>query len=448
MYTKLITLFIAGFSLFSLAQNTVQSPFSSYGFGERGYSSDAVTAALGQSSITYFDSTIVNFHNPASYNTLGQGQPLFSLGLRGRISEFSQNDAGYTTGLGMVDHFAMAFTLKKHFGLTFGLKPYGRRGYELTDKELVGSDSIQYKYKGTGGSNEVFIGLASTIFKIKTSHLSVGANLGYLFGTATNERKSNIIGEKIGGVDQKSVQFNSFHYELGAYFRQDFGKNHSLTLSTVLEPAQKLNASRNEVLYFASDVNTPLSYVTLYDSSDVAGEVNIAPSYSFGLSYSLRTSTSDKGSRTRNSEWLLQASYTSTDWSKYSTRFNEVDEQYAFNATSKLSIGIQYSPEYKVEENKINTGFFESMRYRIGYYNFNLPYSESGSEIKEFGTTFGIGIPLVSQSALSSVNLGVTLGSRGNGETTGLNERFIGLNFGVIIAPSGYDRWFKKRKLD
>lgn len=448
MYNKLLTLFFAGFSLLSVAQNTVQSPFSSYGFGERSYSTDAITSALGQSAITYFDSTIVNFHNPASYNTLGQGQPLFSLGLRARISDFSQNDQNYTSGIAMVDHFAMAFTLKKHFGLTFGLKPYGRRGYELTDKVLVGADSIQYKYSGSGGSNEVFIGLASTIFKLKSSHLSVGANFGYLFGTATNERKSNIVGEKIGGVDQKSVRFASFHYELGAYFRQDFGKNNSLTLSAVVEPTQNLNAYRSESLYFTSDVNTPLSYVTLYDSSDIQGQLTIAPSYSVGLSYSLRTPTGDKGARTRNSEWLLQASYTSTDWSKYSTRFNDLDEQYGFNSTSKLSLGIQFTPEYKVEENKINTGFFESMRYRIGYYNFNLPYLESGSEIKEFGTTFGIGIPLVSQSALSSVNLGVTLGSRGNGETTGLNERFIGLNFGVIIAPSAYDRWFKKRKLD
>lgn len=448
MHNKLITLFFVGFSLLSLAQNTVQSPFSSYGFGERNYSTDAVTAALGQSAITYFDSTIVNFHNPASYNTLGQGQPLFSLGLRGKISDFSQNNLSYTSGIAMVDHFAMAFTLKKHFGLTFGLKPYGRRGYELTDKDLIGADSIEYRYKGTGGSNEVFIGLSSTIFKIKNSHLSVGGNFGYLFGTATNERKSNLIGEKIGGVDQKSVRFAAFHYDLGAYFRQEIGKNHSIMLSATFEPSQNLNAYRSESLYFASDVNTPSSYVTLYDSSDVKGSITIAPSYSFGLAYSLRTSTNDKGARLRNSEFVLHASYTSTDWSKYSTRFNDLDEQYGFNSTNKLSIGLQFTPEYKVEENKINTGFFESMRYRIGYYNFNLPYLDSGADVKEFGTTFGIGIPLVSQSALSSVNLGVTLGSRSNGEPSGFNERFIGLNFGVIIAPSGYDRWFKKRKLD
>jgi hypothetical protein len=191
-----------------------------------------------------------------------------------------------------------------------------------------------------------------------------------------------------------------------------------------------------------------LSYVTLFDTSDVEGFLQIAPSYSIGLAYSFRTTTNDKGARSRNSEWQLHASYTSTDWSKYATRFNDVDEQYTFNSTRKLSIGVQFTPEFKVEDNKINTSFFESLRYRVGYYNFNLPYLESGSPITEFGTTFGIGIPIVAQSALSSVNLGVTLGSRGNGETTGLNERFIGVNFGVIIAPSGYDRWFKKRKLD
>ena len=68
--------------------------------------------------------------------------------------------------------------------------------------------------------------------------------------------------------------------------------------------------------------------------------------------------------------------------------------------------------------------------------------------MKENGITFGFGLPIAAQQALSSVNLGVTLGSRGSDESNGLKENFIGINFGVIVAPSFYDRWFRKRKLD
>ena len=450
MHSKLFSLLFVCFTLSGIAQNTIHSPYSSYGFGERSYGTDPISSALGMSSITYFDSTIVNMYNPASYNTLSQGQPLFSLGIRGRVSEFSQNGESYINGLGMVDHFAMAFTLKKHFGLAFGLKPYSRRGYELTENAKVGSDSLRYKYLGSGGANEAFIGLSSTIFKLKSSHLSIGGNLGYLFGTAKNERQSSIIlnNSFFGGVDSKSVRFSSFHYELGAYFRQDFTSKQSLTLSAVVEPGQDIRAYRNESLYIAGNVNNPNTYAVLFDTSNVEGSLRLAPSYSVGFSYSLKTESTTKNNNTRNAEWLFNASYTSTDWTKYSSTFNGTEETYDYNATSKISVGFQFTPEYKFLENAVNTNFAGKLRYRLGYYQFNLPQTESGSAIGEFGTTFGIGMPIVAQQALSSINLGVTLGKRSNGEPQGLNERFIGINFGVIVAPSNYDRWFRKRKLD
>ncbi|MFM9029022.1 MAG: hypothetical protein ACKOQ6_13685 [Bacteroidota bacterium] len=429
------------------AQNTVNTPFSSYGFGERTYGTDPVTSALGASAITYLDSTIVNLNNPSSYNLISQGQPLFSVGFRSRISQFEQNSDSYSSGVAMVDHFAMAFSIRKHFGLAFGLKPYARRGYELTTKELVGTDSLRYTYLGYGGSNEAFLGLTSTIFKLKKSHLSVGANLGYLFGNATNERRSSIVDNEsfLGGVDRKSIRFKSFHYELGAYFRQDFGDKNSLILSSVIEPAQEISGFRSETLFFAGNVNNAQSYAVLYDTSNVEGFIKLAPSCAFGLTYSLRTSSNDDN-RTRNSEFLFTGSYTTTDWSQFYSRFDGSDEQFDYTATRKLSLGIQYTPEF--QQYGVNTGFFERLRYRAGYYSFNMPYKDSGKDINEFGTTFGIGMPITAQQSLSSLNLGITLGKRGNGESSGFNERFIGINFGIIVAPSNYDRWFRKRKLD
>lgn len=447
MYIRLTVLFSVLFSLSAFAQNTIYSPFSSYGFGERTYGTDPVSSALGQSAITYLDSTIVNFNNPASYNCLSQGQPLFSLGFRSRISAFEEGSEMNTTGVAMVDHFAMAFTLKTHFGLAFGLKPYSRRGYEITDEILVGTDSVRYKYVGYGGMNETFVGLTSNILKLKSTQLSVGANLGFLFGSATNERRSSIIDNNsfIGGVDRKSLRFKSFHYELGTYFRQDFGKKHSVILSGILEPSQEIRGYRNETLFFAGNVNNAQTYSTLYDTSNIEGIIKIAPTYSFGLTYSYRTSANDD-QRTRNSELLFMASYTSTDWSQFYSRFNDAEEYFNYSATSKLSFGLQYTPEF--QQYSVNTGFFERLRYRAGYYTFNLPYQDSGNDITEFGTTFGIGMPIAAQQALSSLNLGVTLGKRGTGSSDGFNERFIGINFGIIVAPSNYDRWFRKRKLD
>ena len=168
MRNKIQVVFFLFFCITAFGQPTIHSPFSSYGFGERNYSNDAVSAGLGYATVSYIDSTIVNFSNPAAYNALAKGQPLFSLGLKGRVYTMEQGDASQFSGYGMVEHFTMAFTLKKHFGLAFGLKPYSKRGYEITSGERIGTDSLRYTYIGSGGANEAFLGLSSTVFKLKS----------------------------------------------------------------------------------------------------------------------------------------------------------------------------------------------------------------------------------------------------------------------------------------
>jgi hypothetical protein len=434
----------------AFAQPTLHSPFSSYGFGERNYSNDAVSAGLGYATVSYIDSTIVNFSNPAAYNALAKGQPLFSLGLKGRVYNMEQGAASNVSGYGMVEHFTMAFTLKKHFGLAFGLKPFSKRGYEITSGERVGTDSLRYTYLGSGGANEAFLGLSSTVFKLKSTHFSVGTNLGYLFGTALNERRSSIVtlGQPSGGVDRKSVRFGSFHYEIGTYLRQDLGKNQNILVAAVIEPAQNIRAYRNESLFAAGNVNNELTYTRLYDTSNVLGTISLAPTFTTGLSYSLRFKTFDGNSRERLSEFQMHFNYSSTNWTKYSATFGNQSENNSLSTSDRISFGLQFTPETRFIENAMNTNFGERLRYRAGYYAINLPYSENGSQMKENGITFGFGLPIAAQQALSSVNLGVTLGSRGSDESNGLKENFIGINFGVIVAPSFYDRWFRKRKLD
>lgn len=450
MRSKFLTLIIFLQTLNLLAQQTTNSPFSSYGFGERNFGTDPVTSALGQARLTYMDSTMVNTNNPASYNTLATGQPLFSIGLRGRVSNMTQDGNTTSSVLGTVDHFTLAFTLKKHFGLAFGLKPYSRRGYEITERTRVGSDSMRYQYIGSGGANQVFVGLSTTVFKWKETHLSLGSNVGYLFGSATNERRSNIVssGLPYGGVDQKSIRFRSFHYELGAYLRQNIGEKQNIILSAWMEPQQQLKAFRDETLYIASDVDNPASYGKLYDTTGVEGIVSLAPSFALGLNYSYRFETLNSKGRKRTSELQVHGMWSSTDWSKFRTEFGSNTESLNVNSTSIIAVGLQYTPETKFLENAVTTNFMERLKYRAGFYTTSYPFTENGKGITEIGTTFGFGMPITAQQALSSINLGVTLGKRGNGEASGLNENFIGINFGLIVAPSNYDRWFRKRKLD
>lgn len=426
------------------AQNTSSSPYTSFGFGEKGNIEHSVFTGIGNSTVTYFDSTIINFYNPSTYNTLGQGQPLFSLGVTSRLSDYTQNDVSQFKSAIFIEHFAMAFTIKNHFGLAFGLKPFSKKGYSITEKVQVGTDSLQYTYFGTGGSNEVFLGLSTDILKLKYTRLSIGTNLSYIFGASTNERRSQLVGNGNGGVDYQTIRMNSLHYEFGAFFKQTLRENHDLTLALVLEPGQTLKGTQDDYLFSGIVVN-PNSYDTLYASVGQKGHIQLAPTITVGLNYNFKFTDAKKNNTLRNSELAFHVNYSTTDWTKYSSTF------YAGTnllATSKLTFGIQYIPEYKFLEKATNSKFLEKVRYRAGYYQYTLPYAFNGIQLKDFGTTFGIGIPILGGQSLSSVNLGVSLGKRETNDANSLNEKYIGVSFGVILAPSSFDRWFRKRKLD
>ena len=71
----------------------------------------------------------------------------------------------------------------------------------------------------------------------------------------------------------------------------------------------------------------------------------------------------------------------------------------------------------------------------------------SGIQYEEQGLTIGFGLPLLAQVSLSSLNVGLTFGQRSI--PTGIwKEQFIGARVSIILAPSNFEKWFRKRQLD
>ena len=114
----------------------------------------------------------------------------------------------------------------------------------------------------------------------------------------------------------------------------------------------------------------------------------------------------------------------------------------------KFSFGLQFNPELKIAENFTNLKTLEKFSYRLGFYQQTLPYLLNNSQYFDRGMTFGLGIPILAQQSLSSVNIAFQFGQRGVNETSALKESYLGINFGLIVSPSSFDKWFRKRKLD
>jgi hypothetical protein len=451
MLNRIIIIMLMSIGFLANAQNTSTSPYSSYGFGEKGGFDHAVFSGLGNSTITYFDSTVLNFYNPASYNTIGKGQPLFSTGISSRLSSYTSGSTNHFSKVIALDHFALGFSFAKHLGITFGLKPFSRRGYEFQTKQALGNednDTMKYSYSGRGVINEPFIGFSSNIIKLTNHQLAVGANLGYLFGTVTNERRSQTNDALAGAVDQDITRLNALHYEIGSYYSYTINASNSLTLSAVIEPTQNLKAEQEQYLIYSSNVNNPLFYDTTNSEVSGKGSISLATSNTIGFNYVHRLEDPKQGSKTRSSEIGFHGSYQMTNWQNYRTEFDGLSSVPEFKNTRKLTFGVQYIPETSFLEKAVTTKFFEKLRYRAGFYHYTLPLSVDGNQINDFGTTFGIGIPVLSQQTLSSINIGLTYGKRGSSSAGSLSENYGGINVGIILAPAIHERWFKKRKLD
>ena len=434
--------------LVSVAQNASSNPFSYYGLGEISGNDHAIFSGIGNTQITKVDSATLNFYNPASYSSLGAGQPIFSTGISSRLSSYSLGDRKEFNPNTGIQHFALGFSFAKHFGLGFGLKPYSEREYEFTTGELVENDSIYYRYSGSGGINEVFAGFSVNLLPfLDSTRLSVGINGGWLFGNVSNTRKSWISSSQVnpsGGVGIKTTDVRSFHYTLGAAFQHSFNPRHSIGAYATFDPSQSLNTSFSDGVFTTANINNP----NLYDTTsffELSGDkILTAPEMTFGLSYTYSFTDDTTIQRKLHPVISFHGSYSTTNWSQYSNPYQPFNQ---YLNTSRITAGIEFTPEGDLRVNTAQTNILERMRYRVGFYSYTLPYSLNNEQIRDFGTTFGFGIPVTIGKSVSSINLGMSVGRRGVTDPTQLKENYYGINFGISIAPGEAEKWFQKRKV-
>jgi hypothetical protein len=441
--SSLFLVFILGLN----AQSVNSNVLSFYGLGERALGNHSIYDALGTNNFNLLDSTQLNFFNPSSYSLMSSGNTLFSFGIYGRTSKYIFNENSEYRFSAMPDHFALGFKLRKRMGMSFGLKPFSVRGYSFTQKVFTGSDSIKYVYSGKGGIQELYLGFSIGILQKRLTKLAIGINASYLFGKLENERKSILIDPNTisGGIGRNAIDLKAFHFELGTFFRKKIGKKQEFTVSAVFAPSQNLNVLAREELYAASNVNNLGTYDTL-DYTETPGKIKLGLENKIGLSYELLLPDLKKSTRSLHPQFTILASYTSM--SPFTHSFQTLSA-WKNESASKFALGIQFKPEAKLYENISTLKFFEKISYRFGAYSLVLPYSTLlGNRYFEQAFTFGFGMPILAQQGLSSLNLSINIGKRGVNEEAYTKEEFLTFNFGLVVSPSSFDRWFRKRKLD
>ena len=447
MRCRLIIVFILINSVL-FSQETTVSPFSAQGLGDVGYYGDAYFSGLGGVTIPVIDSTHVNLFNPSSYAMVSQGLPLFSMGFAHQESFFEENELTARDRYTGITQMALVVPFAKRFGLAFGLKPFSRAGYTVNDFELIQGDTMFKEYAGRGEIQEFNFGF-SIKFMDRLSHkMLIGANAKRYFGQIDYNRsayqKSNFTSS--GAMESRQLNVGGFGYDVALTYQFRPNTQNVLTLSGFFRDQQRVDGTLSLTrLYFGNfgDIGT---YDTLLPTTRTKDKLTLPQRIGGGFAYEFKAQRDSVARSGRAPSFTLFGEYTLDPWSQFSSPFSDADFSYFDGTNARL--GMQFIPHKNTLERTAYLRNFQKWSYRLGAYYSELPYRSLGEQVNDMGVSFGIGIPIVLNQAISNLNFSVNYGERSSGSSVNhLQERYIGFNFGLNIAPS-YDRWFRKQQLN
>jgi len=243
-----VTLFLVLVCYLTPSKAQINSPFSRYGLGNEVMNGqNATSQAMGGFS-SAFNSTMsgsygqsVNFNNPASYSqhymtTFDIAMSLNQTTLK-RTNPSAREKSAY-----LVPNYSaigVPISKEKKIGFAFGLQPLTSIHYSVNEiSNFNGEDTLLNNYRGDGGLNQVFIGIAKG-----WKYLSIGLNTGYNFGRKDIETYKTIsyIPDSSFFYQSKSSTKTSFG---GAFLK--LGVQGEFPIQTIDRPATK---EKNRIHY-------------------------------------------------------------------------------------------------------------------------------------------------------------------------------------------------------
>ena len=411
-----------------LAQTNSDSPYSRFGVGQMAQPGFGKNRAMGGIGLALRDNNHINYLNPASYTAQDSMSFIFNFGIMGNYT-YSETSLGNDEFSSMnMDHLAMSFPITKWWGASIGVLPYSRVGYSIKDENYeTDIGFIDYIYTGNGGLNQLYIGTSVILF----NSLSLGVNFKYMFGSIDLTRSVNFPIEdyphSFTEVESRTI-INDFLIDLGMQYSHDFSEKFNLTLGVIFDNKTNISAESRILKknVFPGSV-APINDSTILDPTFILEETttlgNIVIPTNLGVGFLLNY----------NNKIKFGVDYYEQDWTK-STFFNESEPLAKSNS---LHGGLEIIPDPEALK-----GYHKRIAYRFGGHYQNSYLKLEGEQLKNYGISFGVGLPL--RNTKSSFNMALEAGRRGTLENNLIRENYMFLSFSVTL----HDFWFVKRKFD
>jgi len=434
MIKKLVLVFIAVIAIHGYGQQGTTSPYSFYGIGSLKFKGTVENRSMGGLSI-YNDSIHVNLRNPASYagDNLAiwgnESRPVkFAVGGSYTSTDLESTNSSDNASSTSFDYLAINIPLGK-FGFGFGMLPYTSVGYKLESINSVGN--TDNRFEGEGGLNKAFLGFGYQLAK----GLTVGVDFQYNFGNVQNSivayQYSDGVPTQYQSRENNRSDLSGLNLNFGLSYKTMISEKLELVSSLAFNPESDLT-SKNERSISTITIN---SLGQEFERNTIETDLGAIGLEETDLVLPSKISIGAGIGEPR--KWFVGAETTFLKTSKFSNELfsngTSYEDAYSF------SLGGFYIPQY----NSFSS-YLKRIVYRAGIRTEETGLNINNESIKEFGISFGVGIPVGDARLLSNANFGFEIGQRGTKNSNLIQENFI--NFQLSLSLN--DRWFNKRKYD
>jgi len=428
MIKKFLVLFTLLISTSFLAQRTSLSPYSFFGIGEEFSPVTVEQASMGGIGVAFSHYKYLNFTNPAAianlrYTTYGFGGTHKELKLK---SATSTQSSALTT----FNYVGIGFPIGKKAGFGVGIQPVSSVGYELENTILDANGDITELslFEGNGGVNRIYFNLGFLLFK----DLALGAKASFNFGNINNTIIDQRIGLSLGTKYEEITQVRGSAIQLGAQYKKAVKDDLTITAGAAVKLSNEMRVNGDDYLYSVILLGAAQIPRDTLSASGISGTFQMPLKSTLGIGIG------------KTDKWYAGVEYETQDAYQTSGFLSTTNTAFRYGNSNRVGIGGFYIP-------KINSisSYFDRITYRFGIRmeNTGLLVDGSGtnsnfSEIKDFGISFGLGIPL---KRLSTMNVGFEYGKRGTTDNNLIQENYFNLRLSLSLTDVN---WFIKRRID
>jgi hypothetical protein len=433
MQNKLILLFLIflfSLSIISNGQKLVNDPFARFNLGAIEPAGSAKSLGMGGIGTALRDNNSVFIYNPASYSNIDTNSFVFDFGLDYSMNFIKNGGTRYKSDDLNFDHLIMGFPIKKGWGIVTGLVPV-TSGYFKIYNEVLKSDpgydpvtGTSYStHTGEGGFNSFFVGTGIRIIK----NLSVGVNMSVLFGKVSRSYLVNFVDfyNVYNNSTKENLQLNGINFDYGVQYSIPFKNNYFINAGASFTSGKnyKTNYDLLTTTYTAYGNRDTVSYI-----SDSKTRTFIPETVRLGIAFG------------KKNKFTAGFDFNSTKWSA-----STIPGIPGYVADTKSYLfGIEFIPD-----KYSNYSFMKRLEYRLGFHKGDNYLIINGSQIKEYGASIGLGIPmsrtLTKSNSLSRTNLFLDW-TKKYGPSSGALPTENYFTFGISL--NFYDFWFIKRKYE